>query len=757
MRASAWSVFLRAANSQCSLQPCHYTASRRLTSHNSFHTSTGRRREGDNEPVPSQVYGTAQTGDEKLPEVKEIADEGPEEPPPPRDKSNYGSAARRAGRNVKKVKELPPVHIPRWFLAKNVALYKNLRKPGGFVEAEWDHEDQPNDEESPTDKNDQQLERDLISGDQDAQEKASVPAAKSSSDSTQLVGHTLREVAAIVRASLQVPLSESQEFATTQKPHLLLFCPKNGATSLLESIAGTMAIDNGTDLLRLSPQDIAEIGGNYLDEPSEYRSNTLSSLGYDAPLLSNARHAPQQEDPPEEEDYDEADDMESTDHGSPKPAPLQRAGFGAFHGGTIHIGAFAGSVQDIFKSLMPGGGSSQNPKPVIMKPIQQQSKDITPELQMGLLVETLLNTPEMKRAALAEEEGNAPTTTEVINDNSDQSDLTKRKRPDEVDATNQRGNHRLIVSIVDYPQISATASGGKFLDKLHEAVDARRKEGQSILIIGNASSQEIMPSLSKSGVKEVQDRPTNGAIRTVVTPVAETFSGALEEEYKTKVKNINLRHLKDMLRRLAANFEQVEEVVTQDDLDVDSKTGFLSGMKESVWSMDQVNRFATTALGLLKDSEIMGIRHIAKALMLVEYSDKGKFDWVKAEKQRQAGPSSTDSEKDKDSKERIRDLRKTCNSHEKKLLNGVVHAEDIRTVFTDVQAPPATIDALKTLTSLSLVRPDAFKYGVLATDKIPGLLLYGPPGTGKTLLARAVAKESGATVLEVSGSGEYTI
>jgi len=59
---------------------------------------------------------------------------------------------------------------------------------------------------------------------------------------------------------------------------------------------------------------------------------------------------------------------------------------------------------------------------------------------------------------------------------------------------------------------------------------------------------------------------------------------------------------------------------------------------------------------------------------------------------------------------------------------------------------------LQTLTTLSLVRPDAFKYGVLASDKIPGLLLYGPPGTGKTLAAKAVAKESGATMLEVSAA-----
>jgi SpoVK/Ycf46/Vps4 family AAA+-type ATPase len=79
----------------------------------------------------------------------------------------------------------------------------------------------------------------------------------------------------------------------------------------------------------------------------------------------------------------------------------------------------------------------------------------------------------------------------------------------------------------------------------------------------------------------------------------------------------------------------------------------------------------------------------------------------------------------------------------------------MNTTFADVSAPPDTVEALKTLTSLSLIRPDAFSYGVLATDKIPGLLLYGPPGTGKTMLAKAVAKESGATMLEVSGSEVY--
>ncbi|KAH6604102.1 hypothetical protein Trco_007548 [Trichoderma cornu-damae] len=92
------------------------------------------------------------------------------------------------------------------------------------------------------------------------------------------------------------------------------------------------------------------------------------------------------------------------------------------------------------------------------------------------------------------------------------------------------------------------------------------------------------------------------------------------------------------------------------------------------------------------------------------------------------------------------------NEYEKRIASGQVNRENLRTTFADVHAPPETISALKLLTSLSLMRPDAFSYGVLAQDKISGCLLYGPPGTGKTMLAKAVAKESGANMLEVSGA-----
>lgn len=92
------------------------------------------------------------------------------------------------------------------------------------------------------------------------------------------------------------------------------------------------------------------------------------------------------------------------------------------------------------------------------------------------------------------------------------------------------------------------------------------------------------------------------------------------------------------------------------------------------------------------------------------------------------------------------------NEYEKRMASGFISREKVRTTFADVHAPAETISALKLLTSLALIRPDAFSYGVLAHDKITGCLLYGPPGTGKTMLAKAVAHESGANMLEISGA-----
>jgi SpoVK/Ycf46/Vps4 family AAA+-type ATPase len=93
------------------------------------------------------------------------------------------------------------------------------------------------------------------------------------------------------------------------------------------------------------------------------------------------------------------------------------------------------------------------------------------------------------------------------------------------------------------------------------------------------------------------------------------------------------------------------------------------------------------------------------------------------------------------------------NKYEKRLLPCVVDAHKLAsTNFSRVHLPDTTIDAIRTMVSLPLLYPEAFRTGILGEHSSGGALLFGPPGTGKTLLARAVASESGARMLAIQPS-----
>jgi transitional endoplasmic reticulum ATPase len=71
------------------------------------------------------------------------------------------------------------------------------------------------------------------------------------------------------------------------------------------------------------------------------------------------------------------------------------------------------------------------------------------------------------------------------------------------------------------------------------------------------------------------------------------------------------------------------------------------------------------------------------------------------------------------------------------------------TRYEDVGGMRETIALVREAVELPITHPEIFKRLGIRPHK--GILFYGPPGTGKTLLARAVAHESGAHFVAVSG------
>ncbi|KAL9105674.1 MAG: hypothetical protein Q9227_009192 [Pyrenula ochraceoflavens] len=306
-----------------------------------------------------------------------------------------------------------------------------------------------------------------------------------------------------------------------------------------------------------------------------------------------------------------------------------------------------------------------------------------------------------------------------------------------------KSNKPMIIHVQDIEAIQRHPSGARFLRCLHDQVQLLRIRGKSVVVIGTSEGRSSDGAISRlsNNFLPVDDLQSNDSfiahsVNVVPISVEGVDNNFFNDEVRRTVE-VNLRHIAIMLK-VKTGFEPE---------DAEKKYGswprrsanFISKLGSRYLTFDEVHHVTMllSSTWFVPDGEIT-FDHVVKAVEVMGESQSAT-----------AIPGQND--QDTEDQDRNRS-KKRYDEYEQKLLSGVIEPDKIRTTFSHVHAPHETIDALQTLTALSIKRPDAFSYGVLATDKISGLLLYGPPGTGKTLLAKAVAKESGARVLQVSGA-----
>ena len=770
MSAVLWQGLRTSHCTRCRPLVCRQVAGRRIRR---IHSSLVRRSE-NKPPGPPKLPPNLPPGAIVVPNLSDIVhgiaeqersggqpDDDPDKPSRPFDPNHYGSALRRAGRNIKRPKELPPVVIPAWLLERNISLIEDI--DNGLSGPKTGPGDNKNDTAKLQDaEQDPSFQKYNINADTSNANYDQFPDGHLA-QSIKIHDSVAQEISTLVQAGLRIPDRDAPS-TTSLKPHVALACPKKGGSAYLIGFVRSLAKQNNADFLRLSPQDLAAIGGDYLEDSSTFQTNSVSTLGYD---VAEAASAPYQSTSDETSEQDIVNEAEDEDRQEQSMTPMQGFPRIAGIGVPITIGPAAlkelmkpqKGLQDFFTQAFSG----QPPKQP-SGTFGVRIKDDTQDMKVSMLFETLLNTPEIKRMrdrARASNEAAEESYTFHVSGSFVETDgeISKDGPPEKGSQPTQMGSRRLVVLIEDLHLIYATHHGSKLLDKLLETVENRRREGQPVLVVGASSTAHaIPPGDSKDAIEEAQSQSDDRLTRNVIVPL-KTKNGdrLMWLEHKRRMRDINMRHIRDMLRKVAPHRNQVQDLIDNWNLKIDSMYEFTAGLDSTIQPLHKISRIATVALGLLKDTESMTGETIGRAITIIESSDHSKFESLDKPRKKPSKneTKSTTSRAQEESDERMRKLKKKCNSHEKKLLNGVVDAKNIRTTFADIHVPVETVETLKTLTSLSLLRPDAFTYGVLATDRIPGILLYGPPGTGKTLLAKAVAKESGATMLEVTGSDVY--
>jgi SpoVK/Ycf46/Vps4 family AAA+-type ATPase len=639
-------------------------------------------------------------------------------------------SSKRKPRSKQTTSEAPQLHLPDWFYERNILLHQNCYPQtdvGASTQSlplkidlmEWS--------KSVAVSHDYTRNEGKLAGPFNA-----APVA-----TTNFPGQTefyldfepYVEICAAVAASFA--LSTGSPPASTQILNSILYCTFDGGTELLKSVLRSVANELETDVLRLNMHDLAALSGVYQVHQSSSDVQQLGSIS----LAANEGTWKKEEKSVDEEDNEAAleqdtiipleqlkDYLLQVDVAEPGRLPIRRRDDHARRNDkVVSLTRFLDRlIRAVFvqkSKAIPTGSSANGIGGISSRTGKPNGKE-------------------------EQQQGSAKNASDINN----------------LSANTSPTKSRLIICLEDFKGLSTTPIGLKVIQTLGSLVGLKReKYGDLITIVGITSSSQLTPN------SEIQ-QPYSSSYRTMLVKPLEgdlaSFSNRLQRPEDPQLSSptsiwdhavgnetqiTNLRNIREMLRRLlptAATSKYIEDSTT-----LPSQLAQRLNLQSRVLRAEEIHRIALTAVGLEEISAgNLSAASLQYAMLLCYRSDAARAS--------ASSVSHTSSianvPNTGDIHQRIQKLKP--NKYEKELLAGVVFPEKIRTGFGDVHAAVDTIEALRTMTSLSMTRPDAFRYGILKSDSLSGLLMYGPPGTGKTMLARAVAKESGATVLNITAS-----
>ena len=583
------------------------------------------------------------------------------------------------------------------------------------------------------------------------------------------------------------------------KGHLALYWPQEGGTDHLATLIQLISGQLNADFIRLDAQDLAELGSDLVSSDDSVSHKSISTLGYDT-----YEQTQESESAEEEEDGDDADPREAEENSKAR-------GFAVMPGFQIPKDTIRG-ISNFLQSqgLLRRGGFSSIPLTAItIDGVGALSMhDATDNWKLGALLEAVIDAAMLKRkkaeplgsstlspAQIQRAEFHKALFAKATAGNLDflfgrapkeaQASDNESKRPVlEAAVTRQEGKlpKRTVVFIPDFMDLSATPQGSRVISQLVDIVQQRRNAGEQMVIVGASASLDLDMGTAAEVQRRLNDESEVSRFRALLMSLTSSNSQPsmiqtsqskadllVADTSHDKTRTVSQQTTGGSMRKAYINWRNICHMLGQmiprkTDLDRFSPPPLsLEYISQEILSRDEVHQVAITAIGLhsiSRNGDISGKPldsvPITEAFLLLEMShwapDSSRVTQKNPGEESKSAEFQTSKLTTQSIESRMASIRETGNRYEKRLLSGVVLPRKISTTFEDVHVTQDTIEAVKTLTSLSLQRPEAFKYGVLKSDTIPGLLLYGPPGTGKTLLARAVAKESGATVLRVSGS-----